>query len=59
MSGDRPPEPEGAESLGFTKGLWGIVQHCWLVDASDRPDVKAVLSQLNHAAWSWNKKRLI
>ena len=58
MEGDRPRKPEGAEGLGFTRGLWGTVERCWFADAGERPDVKDVLSQLNHAAWSWNRKRL-
>jgi len=57
MRGDRPPEPEGAEGLGFTKGLWKILERCWLAGASERPDVKDVLFQLNHATWAWDRKR--
>lgn len=56
MRGDRPPEPEGADALGFTKALWRVVQRCWL-DAIERPDVKDVLFQLNHATWTWDRKR--
>lgn len=59
MRGDRPGRPEGVEGLGFTKGLWEIIERCWLADASGRPDVKDVLSQLSHAAWSWDRKRLV
>ncbi|KAF9645564.1 kinase-like protein [Thelephora ganbajun] len=59
MRGDRPQKPKGAEDLGFTKGLWEIIQRCWLADASERPDVKDVLFQLNYAEWSWNRKRSI
>ena len=59
MKGDRPQKPQGAEDLGFTEGLWRITERCWLTEASKRPDVKDVLSQLNHAARSWNRKRLI
>jgi serine/threonine protein kinase len=59
MNGDRPPKPEAAESLGFTRGLWGIVQRCWLVDASARPDARDLLSHLNHATWSWERRRLV
>jgi len=57
MKGKRPPEPEGAGALGFTKGLWKIIERCWLADANKRPDVKGVLFQLNHATWAWDRKR--
>ena len=59
MKGDRPQKLQGAEDLGFTEGLWGITERCWLVKASEQPDAKDILFQLNHAAWSWNRKRLI
>ena len=59
LEGSLPQEPEAAEDLGFTVGLWKILQRCWLTDAAERPDVKGVLFQLNHAAWCWNRKRLI
>ena len=58
MGGDRPEKPEAAESLGFTEGLWGVVQRCWLVDASARPDVGTILSHLNHATRTWERGRL-
>jgi len=56
--GDRPKKPEAPGSLGFTKELWRIVQRCWLVDVSARPDVRTILSHLNHATWSWERRRL-
>lgn len=59
MRGDRPQKPEEAEDLGFTKGLWRVVQNCWITDASKRPDVKDVLFQLNHATWSWDRVRTV
>lgn len=59
MRGDQPQKPEEADGLGFTTGLWKIVERCWVADANERPDVKDVLFQLNHATWSWNRKRLI
>ena len=57
--GGRPKRPEAAEALGFTKELWRIVQRCWLVDTSSRPDVRAILSHLHHATWSWERRRLM
>jgi len=45
MNSTRPQKPEVAESLGFTDKLWGIVQCCWLADASGRPDMRTVPSE--------------
>jgi hypothetical protein len=59
MKGDRQQKPEGAEDLGFTERLWEITQRCWAVEAGERPDVKELLRQLNHAAWWWNRKSSI
>ncbi|KAF9642090.1 kinase-like protein [Thelephora ganbajun] len=59
MRGDRPQKPEGAGDLGFTEGLWSINQRCWLVNANERPDVRAILFQLNHATWAWDRKRFV
>lgn len=59
MNGERPQKPEAAESLGFTDKLWGIVERCWSADACMRPDVKAMLSRLNHAAWFWERRELM
>ena len=59
LEGVRPKKPEAAESIGFTEGLWGVVQQCWLVDASARPDVRNILSHLNHATWSWQRRRMV
>ena len=57
--GERPKRPEAAETLGFTKELWRILLRCWLVDTGSRPDVKTILSHLNHATWSWERRRLV
>ena len=59
MEGVRPEKPEEAESLGFTEGLWEVAQRCWLPNPSARPDVRNVLSHLNHATWSWERRRLV
>ena len=59
MNGRRPQKPEAAESLGFTDELWKIVERCWSVDAGTRPDVRTVLSHLNHAIWSWETRQLV
>lgn len=57
MKGERPGKPEGAKNLGFTKGLWGTVQCCWLASAGGRPDAKGMLFHPNRAAQSWGKKQ--
>ena len=54
LEGIRPSKPEEATALGFTDGLWGIVERCWSADRNTRPDVKTVLSHLTHAAWAWD-----
>ena len=33
MKGGRPAKPEDVTSLGFTGGLWEIVERCWLADS--------------------------
>ena len=59
MDGKRPQKPEVAESLGFTNGLWGIITECWSENTTARPDVRTVLSHLNHATWSWERRKLV
>ncbi|KAF9789369.1 kinase-like domain-containing protein, partial [Thelephora terrestris] len=55
-NGHRPKKPDTAESLGFTSQLWKTLQQCWLANASARPDVRTILSHLNHATWSWGRR---
>ena len=59
MSGGRPAKPENAASLGFTGGLWGIVERCWLADADARPTLENVLSCLSEAASSWGDRQKV
>ena len=59
MRGARPKKPYAADSLGFTDGLWRIVERSWMADIEARPDVKSILYYLNHAASVWNKRRAI
>ena len=59
VKGARPGKPERPEDFGLTAGLWEVVKCCWLVDMWKRPDVKGVLFQLNHATWSWERKRIM
>jgi len=59
LDGKRPQKPEAAERLGFAGGLWTVVEQCWAVDAGTRPDVRLVLSHLNHAARYWERRQLV
>jgi len=59
MDGRRPQKPEAAATLGFTDELWGIIRRCWSADADARPDVRTVLSHLDHATWSWETRQLV
>ena len=59
MRGDRPPKPEAMENLGLTDQLWELVEQCWSADTSARPDVRTVLSHLNHAAWLWERRQMV
>jgi len=56
--GDRPHKPEAVENLGFTNQLWELVEQCWSADTGARPDVRTVLSHLNHATWSWERRQI-
>lgn len=59
MNGEQPQRPDDAESLGFTDELWKVVEQCWSVDANLRPCVETMLSHLNHATWSWERRQLV
>ena len=59
LDGVRPRKPHLAITLGFTDGLWKIMERCWMVERDARPDVKAIISQLNHAAWTWDRNRFV
>ena len=54
--GKRPRKPDDVATLGFTDGLWWVVECCWLPDRDMRPDVKTVLSRLTDAAWAWDMR---
>lgn len=58
LTGVQPSKPDAATTLGFTDGLWWTIECCWMSDRSVRPDVGTVLSQLTHAAWAWERRRL-
>ena len=52
MKGIRPAKTKDAGNLGFTNGLWEIVERCWLADRNKRPTLRAVLSSLREASSS-------
>ena len=59
INGGRPQKPEAAEYLGFTNQLWELVEQCLSADISTRPDVRTILSYLNHATWSWERRQMV
>ena len=59
LNGTRPAKPENIASLGFTSGLWEIVEQCWLADRNARPTLSTVLSCLTEAASSWTDREKI
>jgi len=59
LKGVRPKKPDEAASLGFTDGLWRVVERCWMVDTDARPDVKTILHHLTHAASIWNRRQIV
>jgi len=50
--GTRPKKPENAASLGFTDGLWGILERSWSADKNSRPTLETILSCLREAVSS-------
>lgn len=56
LEGVRPRKPDAAATLGFTDGLWWVVECCWLEDYKERPDVKTILTHLTRAAWVWDRR---
>jgi hypothetical protein len=57
LEGTRPTQPAELAALGFTDGLWWIVECCWMEDREMRPGVKTVLASLTDAAWAWDMRR--
>ena len=53
MEGVRPNKPEAAKRLGFSDGLWWIVELCWLEDRDARPCAEDILSCLVDSTTSW------
>ena len=48
ISGERPPKPENAESIGITEAVWDLVRECWREDRKTRPIIADILGRFCH-----------
>ncbi|KAF9789150.1 hypothetical protein BJ322DRAFT_1176897 [Thelephora terrestris] len=55
----RREKPEDAAGLGFTGGLWEILEQCWLFDPEKRPTLGEVLACMREIAPSWDSRQAI
>ena len=46
LEGKRPKRPQGVEGKLVTDVIWGVLEHCWEPQPTDRPSVEAVLQSL-------------
>ena len=53
LEGKRPTRPNNSESLGITDEIWGLLDLCWVKDASSRPTVCNVMRCLEGVAKNW------
>ena len=53
LRGERPEKPHGAESLGFSDELWGLVRLCWSESSSTRPTAQQLFHCLSSASANW------
>ena len=53
LRGERPEKPFDAESLGFSRTLWELVQLCWSESSSVRPTARQLLDDLSTASLTW------
>jgi len=53
LRGERPEMPLDAESLGFSRELWGLIQLCWSGSSSARPTARRLFDYLSPASLSW------
>jgi hypothetical protein len=51
--GKRPKQPRGPEGEWFTKGLWRILERCWMPKPDDRPRIEDVLQCLEGVSGFW------
>jgi hypothetical protein len=50
LKGKRPPKPRHFDAPGITPAVWKIAKKCWHEKARERPDVNAVLQDLEGLA---------
>ena len=48
VEGKRPEKPMNVLGLGFSDGIWDLVQRCWAQDYDERPIIDDVV-------WMWEK----
>jgi hypothetical protein len=48
--GKRPPKPRRFDAPGITPAVWKIAKRCWHERANERPEVNAVLQDLENLA---------
>ena len=48
--GKRPPKPRHFDAPGITPAVWKIAKRCWHEKAKERPEVNAVLQDLENLA---------
>jgi len=53
LKGDRPERPQGAEGTWFTDDVWEVLEHCWMPQPGDRPNVEGILHCLEKVSRSW------
>ena len=53
VRGERPEKPLDAESLGFSDGLWELVQLCWSELSSARPTAQRLFDHLSEISLTW------
>jgi len=46
LDGMRPTKPENAEIIGFGRGVWNLVEQCWMEDRTQRPTASSVRQRL-------------
>ena len=54
IRGEHPEKPLGAESLGFSHALWGLLQLCWSKSSPARPTARQMLNYLSIASLVWD-----
>ena len=53
LGGGRPMRPQGEAARWFTDAVWGILEHCWTPEPSNRPSISCVLECLDQTSELW------